>query len=648
MVTRNLLKKVARIYGIQTSYKNIDNNFITAPEKTLLKMISDLSGEQISSDRDLQNIFAKKIQNLTNDKAPKVLILWQNEKTIFHIYSNSKIEDKLNFENDANILIECHKLSEVKHETYIKNTFEVLAPNLDVGYYHFSLKIEDIDKKVFVVLAPSKLAVNEGEKQWGPFVPLYALRSNSDWGIGTFKELKEIAPLLKDNGASWVSLLPILAGNFDPEDCDPSPYSSLTRLFWNEIYLDIPRLLKKYSSQKANSLIESESFKNKISTLKNMDFVDYHQCYKLKKEVLLILSDLFFEKKLDQSDAYLEFVKNNPSIHDYAKFRTTDLRAANFHKFAQFEINIELSTFKEETGLSLYMDYPVGVNDAGFDFARFSRMFFKEVSVGAPPEPVFALGQDWGFPSFHPENMIDDEYKYFRDSVINHLKYSSILRLDHVMGLHRIYSVPKGYGGDNGAYLRFPKDHLFSIVITEAYLAGVDVIGENLGTVPLTVEKTINDRNLNGMWVMQCETWRSREEALKAIKANQLICINTHDMPMLANFVKTNDLDQVCELKILSESYKNKFKVERKEQMQNWKASSPDFISSLYTDLAKSSAKYFVANLEDLWSEERSQNIPGTWKEYPNWRKKFSVECEAFKDQAVLMKCLSTLKEFRG
>jgi 4-alpha-glucanotransferase len=296
------------------------------------------------------------------------------------------------------------------------------------------------------------------------------------------------------------------------------------------------------------------------------------------------------------------------------------------------------------------MDYPVGVNDAGFDYRQFRSVFFGEVSVGAPPEPVFALGQDWGFPAFHPEGMQVDEYKYFRKSLQHHLKFCKILRLDHIMGLHRIYSVPKKFKGDEGVYLRFPPEELFAIVILEAHRAGADLIGENLGTVPAAVDKIIRERNLNGMWVMQCETWRSPEKAIEAIPENSLVCINTHDMPMLASFKKGTDLNLVNDLKILSNEYKNKFSIERKEQINIWesKLSKENFNESIINLISSSKSKYFVVNLEDLWSEEMPQNIPGTWKEYPNWRKKFTHSIEQWNKLPQVKNIFSLLKETRS
>lgn len=657
MITNSLLRKVARLYGIQTSYKNIDQKFITAPNKTLIKMISDLSGATIEDDDDLYKIFREKKNQIVNNSVAETLILWNTEEAKIFCYTKDSSLEKITFkvfDQEDKLLpnsISTEILASNKKDDYCKNTVRLKNNSLPVGYYNVEIVVTTYNESKtvnsFLVVAPSSL-VDGQKKSWGPFIPLYALRSQADWGIGTFKELKELVPTLKKSGASWISLLPILAGNFDHEDCDPSPYSALTRLFWNEIYLDVERLMSKYPLPKVDEIAQSSAFQNKKEELAKTKFVNYFEAYKLKKEILIHMSDYFFENQIDKEDEYISFLKKNPKINDYAKFRSNDQRQQNFHKFCQFEMNLELDLFSKTTGLGLYMDYPVGVNDAGFDFKDDEKIFFKQVSVGAPPEPVFALGQDWGFPAFHPINMIKDKYKYFRESLQNHLKFSNILRLDHIMGLHRIYSVPKGYGGSNGAYLKFPKDHLFAIVITEAYKAGVDLIGENLGTVPLQVDETINKRKLNGMWVLQCETWQEPKVALEKIIANQLVCVNTHDMPMLKSFIDGTDLILVNSLKILSDHYKEVFTVDRKKQMEIWGGHNENFVLDQISNIAKSPAKYFVVNLEDIWSEEEPQNIPGTWKEYPNWRKKFSLNIHEMINHPKLNKAFEILNKERG
>lgn len=650
---KSLLRAVTRANHLQCSYRNVNGEIVWSPESTLVKLLEDLNKTKIHSDTDLENLWNKKLSERYDNVMPKSIVCWNGECRAFNLYvgtfDNSLLEIEL--KNDETLekkKIPLELISSQKTENgfKVKVTFK---EKLAVGYYEVSGLFNGKNAKSFLISAPEKI-IKDSKKSWGPFVPLYALTSNTDWGIGSFKELTELAKKVKNHGGSWMGLLPMLASNFDYEDCDPSPYSSLTRLFWNEIYLDVEELVKKYQANDLLAKIHSPDFSKKLSELRNLEFVDYYRVYQTKKEILLPLSRLFFSQRLDQNSDYQIFIKENPEIEEYAKFRSTIVEEQNFHKFVQFEMNLVLKEFAKTTGVGLYMDYPVGVNDAGFDFKFMREVFFGEVSVGAPPEPVFALGQDWGFPAFHPEAMIADSYRYFRKSLKHHLKYSQILRLDHIMGLFRIYSVPKKFKGDEGVYLRFPPEDLFAVVITEAFRHGVDLIGENLGTVPMAVDRIIKERNLNGMWVLQCETWRNPTTALAAINENALLCINTHDMPMLKSFREGTDLTLVESLKILSHHYKKQFEKDRSQQMETWEGefSKENFTTNVIKKISESKGKYFVLNLEDPMNETRPQNIPGTWKEYPNWRKKFPIKLEEFETHKGLKNAFEVLKETRS
>ncbi|GAB4413545.1 MAG: 4-alpha-glucanotransferase [Bacteriovoracaceae bacterium] len=648
MLNPNLLRAAARAYGLQCSYRTVDGKIVWSPEKTLLKMLFDFSKVEIRTDNDLISILDKvkksKYENIVeptlvgfNGLFNRVRVYLKNQpeqklKSLIVYESNSEKEIELNLRNYRKTDLGFHAIYEINEQ-------------LPVGYHLLKL----LEKEIFLICPPEKININN-KKSWGPFVPMYALKTENDWGIGSLKEAKELAQKLKPYGAKWMGLLPTLAGNFDHEDCDPSPYSSLSRLFWNEIYLDVDSLISKYNLTEVNRLIQTNEFQEKLKSLRNKKYVDYYSVYQIKKSVLKILAQSFFAQKLDQQDSFKQFVSENPEIYSYAKFRSSEKSEQEFHIFCQYEMNLALANFEDENGIGLYMDYPVGVNDAGFDFKEFRNVFYGEVSVGAPPEPVFALGQDWGFPAFHPEGMRKDQYRYFRKSLKQHLKYCKILRLDHIMGLHRIYSVPKKFKGHEGVYLRFKPEELFAVVILEAHRAGADLIGENLGTVPDAVNKIMNERKINGMWVLQCETWRSPEASFAAILENSLVCINTHDMPMLASFQTAEDLTLVESLKILSSECKSSLEKDRKVQVANWQASlSKDhFVSNAIKNIAESKAKYFVVNLEDMWGEKEPQNIPGTWREYPNWRKKFSKTINSIDEGEEAKLSLSYLKRSRS
>lgn len=652
---RSLLNKTARIWGVQPSYFNIEGKDVWAPHRTIHQLLQGLSQTELKNDKDLIQINTLKFQSLSARGLDWCQVLWQGEKQIFHYYSkfdlapstvkiNIRLENGEKINEDAKIInIKNYKFSEFK-----KITFEVNKP-IAIGYHQLSL--EGNNNNCLIICAPQKLQTDEKiKKTWGPFVPLYAVRSKDNWGIGDFNDLKKISDLTSNYGAQWLGALPMLAGNFDKPDCDPSPYSSLSRLFWNEIYLDVPKLVTKYENQKAKEIISSKGFQDQIQDLRSKDFVDYYPVYQNKKSILKLLSESFFTNGLDESAVFKKFAKENPDYIKYSQFRSPDYADQRFHQFVQFEMNQALADYSTKNGPGLYMDYPVGVNDSGYDYKEYRKVFFGEVSVGAPPEPVFQLGQDWGFPAFHPQNIREEGYNYFRRTLNQHFRYSKILRMDHVMGLHRIYAVPKGFSGKDGAYIRFHSNEFFAVACIEAHRNNAVLIGENLGTVPTQVNQMMQKRNIHGMWIYQFEFEKEPSEVFKNIPENSLAGLNTHDMPMMQAFFKTSHLDLIAKLGILGPNYVDTFRNSLNKFLQKWEKyfSSKDFLLQVIEKIAASKIDFFVINLEDLWKEERPQNIPGTWKEYPNWRKKFLLDTDQWLEDPQVRASFEILKQKRG
>ncbi|MEK6628454.1 MAG: 4-alpha-glucanotransferase [Bdellovibrionota bacterium] len=579
---------------------------------------------------------------------------WGGTLRKFHIQLNTQLETKTN-PSDVQLKISDKvldfKILNTLNRKNRKTLYIQVTTKIPIGYHDLLLFIKGQKTATsFIISAPEKLEVKTA-RAWGPFLPTYALRSNSNWGIGSYTDLMRAALICKKYGASFISILPSLAGRFEASDCDPSPYSALTRFFWNEIYLDVDSLLQKYPVKEALQMRESADFIKKLSVLRDSEYVDYYKCYQLKKQFLLLLAGDFFKKTLP--DSYHLFLEKNPQALRYAEFRSKNNqepngnteREINYHLFVQYETDLALMNISRNSGIDLYMDYPVGVNDSGFDYKDDDTNFLGSVSVGAPPEPVFQLGQDWGFPSFHPQKLPLKKYSYFIDSIRQHLKYSKILRLDHVIGLYRIYSVPKGYGGKNGAYIRFSEEDFFAIIVLEASNAGADIIGENLGTVPAKVNEILKKRNLKGMQILQLDLGERPENLISKIDQNTLCALNTHDMPMFESFMKAEDLDEVLSLGILHSDFYAQFKQERFEQLQKWEnifLKNPVIGALKY--LASSKCHYLVVNLEDLWNEERPQNIPGTWKEVPNWRRKMAIPIEEWENHENCKLAFNSLK----
>lgn len=640
------LRYVSRLWGIQPSYTNIEGNTVWAAPESLQFLLTSLSGRASQTTEDLASLEETAHRDRVDRQIPQSLVAWGGRMNPFSLcLGEANLGQKIEFALNGKTL--AHQATPFRRHGAGYDLCQIqITDSLPLGYHHLELKLNDqAVARSFVISAPSEIP-SPAKKSWGPFIPIYSLRSANDWGIGSIKDLKAAAEICAQYGAKWVSVLPLLAGRFEGEDPDPSPYSSVTRFFWNEIYLDVPDLLKRYPSREAQSLVESSAIQDKIKYLRSLEYVNYGQVFALKKQVLTIMARDFFAAGASQK--YRDYQKANPLLESYVKFRATKELEQNYHRFVQFAMFETLSEFQATSPCPMYMDFPVGVNDGGFDFAYFRENFFAPVSVGAPPEPVFQLGQDWGFPAFHPIQIRNNEYGYFIESIRAHLKFSRILRIDHAMGLYRIYAVPKGFGGKRGVYLRFPSQDFFAIVALEASQAGADIIAENLGTVPVAVNELLKAHNFKTMRIIQLEVDQDAKKCLSSLAPGELVSLNTHDMPEFATFLAGEDLDQVRDLKILAENFHGPMKAQRKASVARWaKDLGEPLIDSCLSALAESPADYLVVNLEDLWGETRPQNIPGTWKEVPNWRRKMAKTISEWSQDRKVVEHLDSLHKHR-
>ncbi|MBK7892457.1 MAG: 4-alpha-glucanotransferase [Bdellovibrionales bacterium] len=582
-MNQTLLRRASRLFGLQTSYQNVFNETVWASDAVLVRTLQDLTRTKITSNDDLRRLITDRLQQPWRNAVPSTLVGWGGKGLRFRLYASHEFLKNLAISAKAADGATGQALAnQATHPldftaTLIRNSergsiFEIaIETSLPLGYHVITVENPQHAHEIYCICPPEKLETPKHLKQTeGPFIPLYALRTGTEIGMGSLRELKKIAAKLHQEGNSWIATLPLLAGNFDAPDCDPSPYSAITRLFWNELYIDLEEAVQHYGTAEAKDRLGSNDFQTEAKRLRELDYADYHATYQLKKSVLKILAKDFFEQGDNTTQEFKAFAAENPAVHRYAAFRSSEREEQQFHIFAQFEMCRQLRDFQKSSPVGLYLDFPVGVTDAGFDFHDQPEIFFKEVSVGAPPEPVFQNGQDWGFPAFHPARLRATRYTYFQQALRNHLRFGRLLRLDHVMGLFRVYCIPKGWSAKDGVYLRFPPEDLFAIAILEAHLAGCDFIGENLGTVPPEVNALMQKRGIKGMWVLEMEFAHSPEKALTQIPETSLACMNTHDMPMLAAFAEAKDLPQSCELGILAPRYLQSFTTDRLNQAKPW------------------------------------------------------------------------------
>ena len=471
-------------------------------------------------------------------------------------------------------------------------------------------------------------------------------------------------------GRPWnvLATLPWLGAFLDDWKCEPSPYSPATRLFWNEFFLDVTSVPEFSTSAAAQRLVNAARFQRQVQRLRASELVDYRAEMALKRSVLEILASEFFNGRNSRTHQFELFLNARPELERYASFRAAcererrpwpgwsermrsgqlrpgdfDPQVARYHLFAQWlaqqQIDAVLKTCRERE-TKLYLDLPLGVNPDGYDVWANQHLFVHDASVGAPPDAFFTKGQDWGFPPLHPQRIRADGYRYVIDYLRFQMRHTGMLRLDHVMGLHRLWWVPRGASAADGVYVRYPADELYAILCLESQRHRTMLVGENLGTVPPEVNRSMRRHGLRTMFVVQYDARPDPRTALREPPRACAASLNTHDMPTWAAFWRGLDIADRQRLGLITRQQtrdERRCRAElraaletflRRKRLLAGKASVRSVFQAVVRFLRQGDAEVVLLNLEDLWLETRPQNTPGTSTERVNWRRKMKMPLE--------------------
>jgi 4-alpha-glucanotransferase len=553
-------------------------------------------------------------------------------------------------------------------------------PAVPDGYHDLRLEVGADAHCALLISAPPVAYVPDGWQsrwQWGVFLPLYALCSERSWGAGDLADMGAFLDWLDSLGGSALATLPILATAFQYPSA-PSPYTPSSRLLWNEFYVDVAGAPGLEGCGQARQVITSPSFRDELQRLRANKYVDYERAAALKRRVLAELAHWSFSQPaLRQSIE--AFVRRVPVVREYARFRATaeklrlpwrrwperprsgrldssdyDPQAERYHLYVQWLAEEQLSALVEKTrksGSSLYFDLPLGVHEDGFDVWKERGSFAEGVSGGAPPDSFFRGGQDWGFPPLHPGNVRQARYGYVIASLRHLMAKAGILRIDHVMGLHRLFWIPHGADAKDGVYVRYPAEELYAIICLESHRNRTVIVGEDLGTVPLYVRQTMKRRNVHRSWVLQFELPLEPKRRFRPAPLNSVASVGTHDTPMFAAYwenigrissagggpPRRTARDRVIEL------LRARGVLERGRRPTRQEA-----LRACLRLLAASSSPLVLISLEDLWLEKEPQNVPGTWKERPNWRRKARYSLEEIRTLSEVTEALREVNEIRS
>jgi 4-alpha-glucanotransferase len=331
------------------------------------------------------------------------------------------------------------------------------------------------------------------------------------------------------------------------------------------------------------------------------------------------------------------------------ELRPGDYREAakRYHLYAQFVAQEQMDALLQagkRSGVHLYLDLPLGVNGAGYDTWREQKLFVLNASAGAPPDVFFTKGQNWGFAPLHPQRLREQGYRYVLDYLRFQMRHTDMLRIDHVMNLHRLYWIPKGASAADGAYVTYPADELYAIFCLESHRHRTMLVGENLGTVPPEVNAAMGRHRFRKMYVLQYELPPDAKHPPRLPPKRCVASVNTHDMPPFAAFWQGDDIGDRARLRLIRgkkrrEQERERTKVKesllkflaRRGLLQKEAHDAASVLNACLRWLVSSRAETALINLEDFWLEKRQQNVPGTSTERPNWRRKARYTFEEIK-----------------
>ncbi len=650
---RSALQELADLHGIEIAYEDVFGRRHEASPEALLRVLQILGSPLQRTGEAPEALRAQRLALARRGLEP-VTIAWdgacdgvivrlpQREATgLWRCTLHTEQGEERRWDVDARQL-PIAQSCRLDKTTYVTQ-FLPLRGAVPHGYHRLELEIGGQLLQTLLISAPIRAYTRDAgdpQRTWGVFLPLYALNSQRSWGVGDFTDLRDLLSWVGDQGGEVAATLPMMAAFLDePFDC--SPYSPVSRLFWNELYLDVEALSELRRSPAARDIVASPGFAIEREALQALSKVDYRRAMALKRRVLSEMARCFFQECSERHEAFERFIAAHPQVEDYARFRAVgerlrtpwpqwpaalrdgtitpgdyDEEVRRYHLYVQWACEQQLQTLTDAArriGPGLYLDLPLGVHAYGYDVWRERDAFAIEASGGAPPDAVFTRGQDWGFPPLHPARIRDQGYRYVLNYLRRQLMFAGMLRIDHMPGFHRLFWIPHGLDAHQGVYVRYPAEELYALFSLESHRHRAMLVGEDLGTVPPEVPESMARHSVHRMYVVQYCLQDDPKEALPPIPAASIASINTHDMPPFAAFLAGEDIRQREALGLLGDQELDK-ELERRQAMIEAMIRSLRSIGRLgesaeglallracLNQLAGSEAHVVLANLEDLW-----------------------------------------------
>lgn len=726
-MTQQLLQQLVEMRGIETRYVDAWGNPATIAEKSKAKLLNVL-GYDTSNDEKIQSQISADIASVWLSPLNPVSVVRSTEQINLpvrlpielvndeHVITITCEDGKAIEHNfipvDQEMMTMAH-IDEVEFHEYVVT----LPFSLPLGYHDVTLSADNDQLGTSrIIVAPQACytpsEIQQGKKTWGLSVQLYCVRSEKNWGIGDFSDLALLVEKAAAVGADFVGLNPIHAlYPANPNAC--SPYGPSSRRWLNYLYIDVTAV-DGYESDPVQEIVNNETFKKTLEHARSEDYVDYEAVAHIKLTALKAVFDVYEEKYLrnntKQNKAFKAFIEAggesldmlatydalqsdlhaqgkeswgwpvfpeaykdyyNPAVE---KFKKANKRQVKFYLFLQWIASQQLENASSkaiECGMTigLYRDLAVGVSEGSAEIWGNKDLYCTDASVGAPPDILGPLGQNWGLPPMDPRKLYEQGYQPIIDLFASNMASSGSLRIDHVMALLRLWWVVKGDNAKDGGYVYYPVDDLLGILALESHRNQSLVIGEDLGTVPEEIRSKLAD---NGVYSYRVFFFEQAEDggffSPSHYPVQSMSTLTTHDMPTLIGYWHCLDLELGKDIGLYpTEEILQTLYTDRHENKQaildtlhghgsvghevgrdvNYTGMDKALNHGMQVHMAGGSSALLSLQLEDWLEMDKPVNVPGTFNEYPNWKRKLTENIESLFERKDINELAAKLTQSR-
>jgi 4-alpha-glucanotransferase len=534
---------------------------------------------------------------------------------------------------------------------------QVRLPNLPVGYHSAKVSINNKTASTEIWVTPKQSFQIPNKKRTGLSIQLYSLKNKAGLGIGDFADLMELTCHSAALQLDYILLNPLhLLFADDPERA--SPYSPNNRALLNPLYIAVSLCEDEHENLELKKLLQKQE-----THRDDNQYIDYTRVTLYKYQLLRCLYNKFIaDGSCERKSQFSHFCHEHRTT-----LATLKQQDVEFASYLQWQAHTQLKQCQlvaRDSGMAIGLinDLAVGCAGDGGEFINQQHLFAENAHVGAPPDPWAEQGQNWGLPALNPIKMGENNFAFYRALIKANMEDVGGLRIDHVMAIRRLWWCFNNHSQQDGCYVYYPFEYLLAILTIESHLNECIVIGEDLGVVPHEVKTALMDKAIFSNSLFYFEKNQHGEFlTADAFNSHCLLMIANHDVPPFFAWWEASDLSLKVQYKLINDTqYAQSIEsrqVEKQRMLRFLELSgyqgyslntqAQEIYTALTLSLAHSPAQLFAIQLDDLDKQTLPVNIPGTDREYPNWRRVLSKPCaEILKEHANLLSEINSIRTY--